>query len=344
MIHLIMKNLCGFIKNKVVFVLFSMALVISLLVVLFIYSIFASINSQGMRFQTNYQVATIDFMEPAQKEMVSASMEELNRQRDDMAQVFFIFQDGENMITASFTGSPYNYGGRYFSKKDLETGTALAILAASLYDEYHESGKITINNQIYDILAFSDRPFSEVPLKALPPETEIGAVQILFKNMLSQSMIKTLDKQIKSVFPNAYVALPSEPDLQSVSTNLYRSYVSLLIIILALINLSFLYRYILKKREKSYGVYRICGCSRLKGILLYYAEILILTTGIYILTCLLYHFSIQRFASLINNALTYSLFPIDYIILYWLYVLFVSLIFIPVIVLYNFKKPVDLIK
>ena len=315
----------------------------TLLAVVFLYNVNANINASDPSVQGQYQVATID-LTGLTKEQVGNSFDIIKYQRHDILFAFSIFQDNGNMIAATHTYTPYLYFGRYFTKQEIDSGSATAILSQSLYDEYHESSQIMISGKPYDIFTYSDRVFTEIPFNSLDENTQLVTMQIFFKNMLSLSMVEALGKQLKNAFPSSSITLPSAPDLQAVSKNLYKSYLSIFIIIVALLNLSYLYRYLLKKREKKYGVYRVCGCSTAKGFLIYYVEVLTITSILYILTSLLFHFAVERFLPLINETLTYTLFFADYLIFYAAFIVLVSLIFIPVIITFNIKKPIDLFK
>lgn len=343
MIRLLMKNIAGFIKNKLIFALFSIGLVVTLTAVFFLYNVNANINASDPDAQSKYQVATID-LTGLTKEQVNEAYEQFSSQRKDILFAFSIFQDNGNMIAASHSHTPYLYFGRYFTSKDMTDGTAVAIVSKSLYEEYHDHSQIRIKGQPYEILAYSDRAFTEVPFHSLAQDVELDAMQVFFKKMLSKSMVDALGEQLAGAFPTSLVKLPSAPDIQAVSKNLYQSYLSILIVIVALLNLSFLYRYILNKREKKYGVYRICGCSTGKGFLLYFTEIMVITSAFYLLTAILFHFGIERLLPLMNDTLGYTLFLADYLVFYAVFIVLVSLIFIPAIIKFNQKRPIDLLK
>lgn len=343
MARLILKNIVEFIKNKIIFVLFSMGIVVTLLVVLFLYNIYANMNASDPSMQSKYQVATIS-LSGLTVEEIDRAFTQLNSQREDIAFAFSIFQDGDNMIAATHMNAPYNYSGRYFKNEEIDAGAAVAILAGSLHEAYNENTHMIIKGKPYKILAYSDRFYTEIPFYSLEGDAELDTMQILFKNMLSQSRIKILERELAQAFPGAFINPPSEPDLRAVSQNLYRSALSALILIVALLNISFLYQYILKKREKCYGVYRICGCSAFKGFFLYFLEIVLLTTILYIFTVLIFHFGVERLLPFINKTLTYSLFLLDYLIIYVPFILLVSIIFIPVIIGFNRKKPIELLR
>ena len=148
------------------------------------------------------------------KESVQRSLSALSQKRDDMDMIFTMFTEQGQLILASYTRTPFQYGGRYFSQQDFKAGTPLVIAAASLYDEYHEAQHLPIGGKDYRILAFSDRPFSEVPFYSLNNDKAIDSVQILFKHMLNQSEIRAMESQLTEAFPGAHVSLPSEPDMR----------------------------------------------------------------------------------------------------------------------------------
>lgn len=83
-------------------------------------------------------------------------------------------------------------GGSYFSSGDFEAGTPLIIASASLYEAYRDKESIRIGEKDFAILAFSDRPYSEVPFNALEETIRLTDVQIVFKQMLTKAAIRVL--------------------------------------------------------------------------------------------------------------------------------------------------------
>lgn len=344
MFYIVLKNIYSFIKSGIIFGLFALGLVTTLLVEMFVYGIYGSINQQDTKNLEEYQTAIISLGNSYTKLEVATSLDQLQELRQDMDMIFTSFQENDRVIMASYTRTPMNHGGRYFSMADFQKGTPLVILSADLYEQYHDCNAYLIGNKSYEILAYSDRAFSEVPFNSLEDNIVLNDVQIIFKHMLNKSDIQILNDQLNRTFPNTYISLPSEPNMELVAQNLYRSFTLICIIFLALLNISFLYQYVLKKRAKSYGIYRMCGCSKSKGIFLNYIEIMIISAGAFIFSFIVYRFLIERFLPSLNPVLTYRLFLLDYFILFILYLLFVTIIFVPISMRFNKKEPINLIK
>lgn len=344
MIHILLKDIRNFMKSRAVFGLFSVGMAVTLIIVMYVYGIYGSLNAQDVHTMEKYQTASIQLTAGAEKRAVAVSLQKLSQMRGDMDMIFASFSVGEDLVMASYTRTPLYYGGRYFSSGDFEAGTPLIIASASLYEAYRDKESIRIGEKDFAILAFSDRPYSEVPFNALEETIRLTDVQIVFKQMLTKAAIRVLHEQLASVFPQASVTLPTEPNMELAAQNLYNSFALLCIIFLALLNTSFLYRYVLKKRAKIYGVYRICGCSSLKGAVLNYIEVTTLSGCLYLFSAGINHFVLEGRLPLINSALSYRLFLLDYFVILILYMLFITLLFFPIILRFNLSKPIQLIK
>ena len=74
------------------------------------------------------------------------------------------------------------------------------------------------------------------------------------------------------------------------------------------------------------------------------AEVLIITSILFLLASLFFHCVVEQLLPVVNENLSYTLFIEDYLILYVVFLVLVSIIFIPVILRYNRKKPIDFLK
>ena len=64
--------------------------------------------------------------------------------------------------------------------------------------------------------------------------------------------------------------------------------ISILIAVLASINFAVLYQYILSKRRKTLGIFRLCGCTKFKVLIIFLSECMFITMPTFALTSLCY--------------------------------------------------------
>ena len=85
--------------------------------------------------------------------------------------------------------------------------------------------------------------------------------------------------------------------------------IAVVIAVLAAINMAILYRYILEKRSGELAIFRICGCSKIKAVMSYLLECMMINIPLFALTQLCYHKLIMpRFSELFPHmAGAYSL-------------------------------------
>lgn len=342
---LIFKNLQTLIIHKpVIFILFSVSVIASLTAVMYLYSIHASIRSSTSTYQAAYRTVQADFPSMT-KSGLETSLKTLSGGNFGIEAIRAVLvRDGQTYV-ASYTYKSDNYSGLYFSKEDFYAGKKQIVPAKSLYDKWKDLKEVKVLGGTYEILAFSDRAYSEIPFYSLDSSCEIKGLYMTLSETLSQSRLNALRDKLTALFPTATLQLPQEPDLSLASRNLYESFSSIAVVLLALLNISYLYRYILLSRKKPYAVYRVCGCTRARGMRLYAGELFLLSTLLFLVSAAVFKVGIQPLFPCINkDALTYRLFVSDYFVLYLFFLLAVAVVFLPTILSFSAKKPVALLK
>ena len=81
-------------------------------------------------------------------------------------------------------------------------------------------------------------------------------------------------------------------DIENTKTNNTLIVAGILLIVFSAVNYCIMYRYILEKRKKTFAIYRICGCSRGKGVLMYIIELLGTSIILFGIMVPIYHYAI----------------------------------------------------
>lgn len=115
-----------------------------------------------------------------------------------------------------------------------------------------------------------------VPYKAMPNNTKIYYISLLFKEPLFESEYN----EIVSMFKDAFGDLFNIPEFEGIvnesSNRVYKDimFVTAFLIIVCAVNYCIMYRYMLDKRRREFAISRICGCSKYKAGIVYMIELI----------------------------------------------------------------------
>ena len=158
-----------------------------------------------------------------------------------------------------------------------------------------------------------------VPLTALDRDAELWVqpsnvlLEIKFEKPLTMSQYNELSEAVNKYFGDR-AELPKLNFKGAEELYYYRTVllISVVIAILAAINMAVLYRYILEKRSRELAIFRICGCTGRRAVMMYLAECLAVSLPLFALSELLWHLLLMpRLAGLFEhfeNAYSFKLY------------------------------------
>ncbi|MCC8023205.1 MAG: hypothetical protein LIO46_05420, partial [Clostridiales bacterium] len=114
------------------------------------------------------------------------------------------------------------------------------------------------------------------------------------------------------------VQLPESRDLNILSRNTLQALMSAAIALLAVVNIAYLFRYVLEQRRRTFGVSMLCGCSRKRA-----SRLLLGETVLYLFLCFgvcvpVFHWGLSPWF-LELSGYRFSLDAVDYGILFVVY-------------------------
>ncbi len=158
-----------------------------------------------------------------------------------------------------------------------------------------------------DEIDITDRAF--IPLTSLPDDLELNMLledtPILLN--LNKAVTRSQYNDIQSCLADATqnrAALPPVEFTEVGEIYYYRTVllISVVIAVLTAINMAILYRYILQRRSSDLAVMRICGCSKVRAIVMYLTECMLVNIPLFALTEIFYHKLIMpRLAKVFEN-------------------------------------------
>lgn len=355
MLSLIKKSLRSLAtKNILVFTLFCICQMISILSIIFVYGVIVAKNEYNRSFDLGNRTFTVALDGTLDKAGLNDKIESLkaDKQLKDQIKNFSLWlSDGDQPVKSDIyfeEASPlYVDAGRYFSKDDYENGTVVILLnqqlaGATIENPLEVGGTYELNGLSYEIIGLFRYPYFEIPYTSLKTIDNSVQISMVLKHCVSESTARQYGRILSDVFDTKAVQLPASQETNTITRNLFQSASAVLIALLAAINFSALYRFLLKKRQAEYSIYRMYGCTKGRGFILLLSELLIVGVGLFIVSSLLFHFGLSWVYPFMMEQITYSLTFMDYCTVLGLYLLTLLLVFIPIIKSYSSKSPADI--
>ena len=210
-----------------------------------------------------------------------------------------------NYQIGTTTGNIFQYG-RYFSDREYAEGDKVCIMYGSqkkpegdyLKKNMTESGTVMIGGDEYEIIGLQNGIGTGfLPITAVGEDAVLlDEIDMRFKDNISLREINLLIKAAEECFGDREEC---NYDLQETENNAYLyNTVLLLVLVVSMVaafNFCALYHYIVTTRQRTLKIFRICGLSHSKSILLYLGECSVLSAGTYLVTLLLFRYLLMPF-------------------------------------------------
>lgn len=199
-----------------------------------------------------------------------------------------------------FKNNMHNYGtlvsGDYFSDEQEANGENVALVFNDINSENSLTKKLMIDDETilfqgkeFKIIGVQKIHSLIVPFNSLAEDTPIDAFLIHFIKPVTRSQYNEIKEKVSANFGELAVI----PELDIPETENYYLYntiiiISVLIAVLASINFAVLYKYILSKRIKTLAIFRMCGCTKLKTMIMFLSECMIIVIPLFALTTVAY--------------------------------------------------------
>lgn len=236
----------------------------------------------------------------------------------------FRFIDGEYHISEVTRKSWEDHNlmpfGRYISNEEEAHGKQVALVWGTSENNWNApcaslrniDGTITLFDKTYEVVgvysAGGGTPI--VPFLTVPDELGILEFSIVFERNITRTIYENLKQTAAEVIPNKLIFPELEiPDRDSIAIYNNMLTVAVIISLLSIVNFAMLYRFVLKKRQRSLAVLRICGCSKVKAVIIYLAECLILTLPAYIVGTVLNILCVEHIFGGVFNFITEAYSP-----------------------------------
>lgn len=313
----VIKNLRQFYKEeRVIFILLTLGIIISTIMIDFSIGLFNDYQNRKLSEIYEFRHFAVEFNknenEVITKGMLERSLKDLpndftnavdmflvmaNVEEQGVIQCRFIIQDKKYAASTVFRNNllKYKRTTAYFNNIQEEEGQLVALIQADYLNSPIPTDAIRIQGKDYKIIGQQIWcPTPIVPFSSLEEKTVINkenGLLISFSKAMTTNQYDVLESVLKKNLQDS-VVIPPMPSVIDSGVPLYNTMllISVFIAVVAALNISILYRYILIKRAHILAVYRICGLSKCKIIAIYIGECMMILIPVHLISTAAYHF------------------------------------------------------
>lgn len=374
----ILKNMLSFVKNdKMIFLITVLTVFVSAFVMNFSYGIFYNSQQEKKDFEYIPMEIIGKGTDELNKKKLYEYIFSLSDKTDEQIDSFiaygkiepftepFIFhfrRSGNNLITDATVienGKKYGIllGGRFMTDEEYSNGAMVALIETdepriingvpegNIKDYINEETKralkdeetVVVDGKEYKIIGYKSIEESpEIPLTTVDDDVKIIGLNIYPHARLTSTAYKEIVNKATGLIE--YDFEMSDSGEIMINNNLIL--ISFFISAIAAINFTVLYKYILIKRKKSLAVFRMCGCSVCKAVVMYIAECILITMPVYILSTCVYEIFVKNIFSNIFEYISQAYNLKVYLFIFFLYIiLFIIILMISIVKEVN--KPIN---
>ncbi len=337
---MILKNFWRFVRrNKTVFILFA-AVQISIVVAflsVFNYAMKTIEDFKEDEKQCRTYSVSIGENYSEKSELDNALGSFAKRYKDMLSEFYVSTVSGKDSVRAEyiFDTKKVVTVGEGFDRRNFESGKkeALAVYKFNPEDTNISDVKIGDTYELfgedYKIIGSTLESEFIVPYSSLTDIVKLSSICMVFNKDLSSVEVKILEDDIQNILGGGNITYP---DLYP--TNMYVSaigYISvfLFVMLVAIMNIVYLYSYMMNRRRHETAVLRICGCSVLKVSVIYLSENLLISLCTYVIGMLLHIFCVMPVMKAITTEIGYYITPVEYICIFIAVLIVQTLAFIP---------------
>lgn len=313
-------------KHKILFFLICFIQIISIFACLFVYSFLVSANY----FEKEYSYSktfTVSLEENCPTSKLLNYISEFQGEcKLSLSSLSVIDQDLS--ISFDFIYNPeHTLYGRYFTQEEFETNKDVIILSKAILPGIVDGESITINNENYLVVGTNYEINHIFPKSAIQTVDHTNdEVSITLSKYPNDSEYNSLVKIISTCFKNSTIHLPQRAEGKNNLMNNSSTMILICLLLISMINIAFVYRYIIECNKKLLCIFRLVGSTRKQCITIFLLVIIFIGSISFLLGCILSWLTLPSIISFVNfDNFIYALEIRHYIQIFLLF-LFIILI------------------
>ncbi len=166
-----------------------------------------------------------------------------------------------------------NYGTEFSSVDEVIASTDSEISSSA-----ELNGISVFNGRTFKVVGMrTNVAYNEIPIDAVDDTFYINRINVVFSHLPKQSEKVNFTKYLQTLFPSASIAEPAPRSAETEQRLSSQLLLTVALSFLTVVNILFIFRYVLTKRKKTYIIARLCGATKLKVFVLTLSEYLIYT-------------------------------------------------------------------
>lgn len=341
---MIFKNFFSFIKeNKAVFTVFMLTQICTVIAFLSVFNYAMKFVDEYKQLQTECRTFSVSFSDNSggsnflNKTELDASIDKFyQKHKGIISGIEASVNNGDDVIRAKYTYSNERvFVGRSLSEQDLSSGEKLIIKPNFAFyateSKTSESDTYELFGEEYTVIGIGLDDRYTVAYNSLN-NVPITGLSITFNSDLNNTEVSLMINEMKDTFSADGVKTP-EP----YSMNIYSQAIGYLlafgiILVIAFMNIVYLYSYVMGKRRKESAVFRICGSNIIEIAKIYFVELVIISLAAYVVGLLVHLLCVMPIMMNITSTIDYFITPFEYIAIYLAYFIIELLVFVPIII------------
>ncbi len=337
---MILRNLLLYIRNNTkIFIVFLLVQITIVVAFLSVFNYATSLVREDKKAQTECRTYTVTLSDNSRMDKKLSAF--YKNYETKIRNLFVIAKtDDSSEVLCEYQYTTGDDGimivnGKYFSKKDFESG-AKQVLAVFNLDNNAAKNDIIgtqtkINGEEYTVIGTSVESYPVIPYASLKNNDKIFQIRLVMKYDLSNTETSHLIDDLYKSFGDIGIEKPPAYSAKTYSSAV--SYISVfgIIVVIALLNIAYLYAYIMNRRLREIAILRICGCSFAETVRRCIAEVVIISIFSYLIALLLHLTVMMPLVIAVTPTQQYDITTTQFILIYLIYLTVEIFSFTPVL-------------
>lgn len=165
--------------------------------------------------------------------------------------------------------------------------------------EYEIGNSFMIQGEPFHIIGYRISTYPEIPYTIAVENMKIMEVRFQLKAHPSDNKMDSVQRFIQELLPDGNIEMPEKLNMRTLQNLMLILYSSAFVIVCAIFNFLFVFKYMIEKSSFTYNVLRLCGSSKrslFRTILLQLVSLYIVS---YTISILIFHLFIKQFVQTI---------------------------------------------
>lgn len=256
---MILTSIKSFMKNQKL--LFAVFIILQILAVISTQYAFLGNTQRENDWIIYVEEATlfsVEFENGITKNKINKSIEQLTKEYEK--EIISISIDLDDNIRAYYFGQNkvVNYGSSNLVDNNIIVSTNKEISQGKQIGEFFKT-----NTKTFNVIGLrTDSSYNEIFIGAIDDSLRIHTINIVLSYLPTISQKKAFLGYLQGIFPEANISPPIERSSHTESHHSSELILTITLLALSIVNIIFIFKYVIYKRQKAYIISRLCGATK----------------------------------------------------------------------------------